>query len=463
MTSCSLEVQDVLFTAVSKVLFDCLVSQVPCMHTSLALQLLLCHLWHTGLSSITRIMQGNVLSGSPWYNLSCQSPMPNPRQPPLGVYDPFTGTLCQTTSSSVANGSQCLKACLCTDLAFRLGSCLAIHGELCSALLCSALLCSSLLCCAAFCSAAFYSAAFWSAAFCSAAFCSAACCLAAICSDAFCCVSRLLNDICAPSQPLHESRLWNCAWCLKLQFSKFLHFTISLRTTCSIHDCSQLQLRCAEKQLHCTAQVYARCMNTVASDQQSLLQLQTLLTNIALCAASFRLAPQLIVVRRIDPHVCAGSVVPGTSASVEIFTADLLIPQPGIQASFTYKLASNQQTPLELWCWFEPSNSPFPAGLTPQGGGKPSLDVPPSAHATTTDSNAQSASGISGRIADAMRHPEDYNRQPGSHKGVVQAEEQSKERGPDVKQQRVLAMLQPEGCIVVCPPHLRESSALLSQ
>lgn len=53
---------------------------------------------------------------------------------------------------------------------------------------------------------------------------------------------------------------------------------------------------------------------------------------------------------------CAGSVAAGTSASIEVFTADLLIPSPGIQASFTYKLADRQQSPFELWCWFEPSN-----------------------------------------------------------------------------------------------------------
>ncbi|KAL0046963.1 hypothetical protein WJX82_003119 [Trebouxia sp. C0006] len=51
-----------------------------------------------------------------------------------------------------------------------------------------------------------------------------------------------------------------------------------------------------------------------------------------------------------------GNVAPGVSASVEIFTADLLIPEPGLYVSFTYK-APAQPTPthMELWCWMEPS------------------------------------------------------------------------------------------------------------
>lgn len=40
-----------------------------------------------------------------------------------------TGCEAKQKTSNVANGAQCLEACLCTDLAFRLGSCLAIHGE----------------------------------------------------------------------------------------------------------------------------------------------------------------------------------------------------------------------------------------------------------------------------------------------------------------------------------------------
>lgn len=40
-----------------------------------------------------------------------------------------TGCEAKQKTSHVANRAQCLQACLCTDLAFRLGSCLAIHGE----------------------------------------------------------------------------------------------------------------------------------------------------------------------------------------------------------------------------------------------------------------------------------------------------------------------------------------------
>ena len=132
--------------------------------------------------------------------------------------------------------------------------------------------------------------------------------------------------------------------------------------------------------------------------------------------------------------VCAGSVAPGTSASVEIFTADLLISQPGIQASFTYKPASSQQTPLELWCWFEPSNDRV--------------------HVDTDF------------LKGAAKHSEgrDNTRQKGSHGVANQGTDQGTgDRGVDVEQQRVVAMLQPEGCVLVCPSHTRESSTLRSQ
>lgn len=53
-----------------------------------------------------------------------------------------------------------------------------------------------------------------------------------------------------------------------------------------------------------------------------------------------------------------GNVAPGASASVEIFTADLLIPEPGLHVSFTYKPPAHPSpTHLELWCWMEPSNT----------------------------------------------------------------------------------------------------------
>ncbi|DBB01203.1 TPA: hypothetical protein ACH3X1_001085 [Trebouxia sp. C0004] len=53
-----------------------------------------------------------------------------------------------------------------------------------------------------------------------------------------------------------------------------------------------------------------------------------------------------------------GHVAPGASASMEIFTADLLIPEPGLHVSFTYKPPAHlTPTHLELWCWMEPSNT----------------------------------------------------------------------------------------------------------
>lgn len=54
----------------------------------------------------------------------------------------------------------------------------------------------------------------------------------------------------------------------------------------------------------------------------------------------------------------AGAVKPGTSSSIEIFTADLVIPGPGLQVAFTFKPSlPASQLQLELWCWMEPSNS----------------------------------------------------------------------------------------------------------
>ena len=64
----------------------------------------------------------------------------------------------------------------------------------------------------------------------------------------------------------------------------------------------------------------------------------------------------------------AGAVKPGTSSSVKIFTADLLIPQPGLQVAFTFKpTMPASQISLELWCWMEPSNGS--SGDAPTDGG----------------------------------------------------------------------------------------------
>lgn len=53
-----------------------------------------------------------------------------------------------------------------------------------------------------------------------------------------------------------------------------------------------------------------------------------------------------------------GSVQPDSSASVELFKADLLIPRPGLQVTFTYRpLSPPTPTELQLWCWMEPSNA----------------------------------------------------------------------------------------------------------
>ena len=63
--------------------------------------------------------------------------------------------------------------------------------------------------------------------------------------------------------------------------------------------------------------------------------------------------------------LAAGAVKPGTSSSVEIFTADLLIPGPGLRVAFTFKPSlPASQLSLELWCWMEPSNSSSADTLT---------------------------------------------------------------------------------------------------
>ena len=61
--------------------------------------------------------------------------------------------------------------------------------------------------------------------------------------------------------------------------------------------------------------------------------------------------------RQSKSRLAAGAVKPGTSGSVEIFTADLLIPEPGLRVAFTFKPSlPASQLSLELWCWMEPSN-----------------------------------------------------------------------------------------------------------
>lgn len=64
----------------------------------------------------------------------------------------------------------------------------------------------------------------------------------------------------------------------------------------------------------------------------------------------------------------AGAVKPGTSSSVEIFPADLLIPQPGLRVAFTFQPTMPfRQMALELWCWMEASNSSSGSALTATG------------------------------------------------------------------------------------------------
>ncbi len=79
---------------------------------------------------------------------------------------------------------------------------------------------------------------------------------------------------------------------------------------------------------------------------------------LALCVCSI-LTPSCHSIIGVSSRLLyAGAVGPGKSSSVEIFTANLLIPQPGLRVSFTYKPhAQDTTTSLELWCWMEPSNT----------------------------------------------------------------------------------------------------------
>ena len=65
-------------------------------------------------------------SHQPWYNLSCQSPQPTVRLP-SAAFDPFTGYF-QTQLSDQLSDQLPLVASLCSDFAFRSGSCLQIRG-----------------------------------------------------------------------------------------------------------------------------------------------------------------------------------------------------------------------------------------------------------------------------------------------------------------------------------------------
>lgn len=71
----------------------------------------------------------------------------------------------------------------------------------------------------------------------------------------------------------------------------------------------------------------------------------------------------------------AGAVKPGTSRSVEVFTADLVIPESGLRVAFTFKpTMPASQISLELWCWMEPSNSNGSSAESLTNGDSPAAD-----------------------------------------------------------------------------------------
>ena len=103
--------------------------------------------------------------------------------------------------------------------------------------------------------------------------------------------------------------------------------------------------------------------------------------------------------------VPAGTVLPGASNSVEIFTADLLIPEPGLHVTFTHKPPPHYSpTSLELWCWMEPSNTAgFTAAGASLGADASSLDTAApsaSAAALTAKPNVVTADTTKALVAD---------------------------------------------------------------
>ncbi len=249
-------------------------------------------------------------SQQPWYNLSCQSPQPTVRLPST-TFDPFTGRfqtqLSDQLSDHLSNhlsdqlsdhlsDQPPLVASLCSDFAFRSGSCLQIRGAA------ARLACID------------------------------ACVLPVIGVMVGLHVGKLAhvrcdNDFAALKSmllPVHYSIL--CSHCYS--HSRFISLQICIWV---LFQSAMEQTRSCSICFLCDSDVFALCCAVLFHCDS---------------AAEYR-------------HLfSAGNVAPGASASVEIFTADLLIPEPGLHVSFTYKPPA-QPTPthLELWCWMEPSNT----------------------------------------------------------------------------------------------------------
>lgn len=152
--------------------------------------------------------------------------------------------------------------------------------------------------------------------------------------------------------------------------------------------------------------------------------------------------------------LAAGAVAPGTSGSVEIFTADLLIPGPGLRVAFTYKPSlPASQLQLELWCWMEPSNSGDAGTTTGTGsladdgsavkgtesgaragdaGARGSGSGAKQSESGARSSESRAASGESGTIANKSGGRTSESGATGSGSGV-----------------RMLAMLQANGAVIV--------------
>lgn len=155
--------------------------------------------------------------------------------------------------------------------------------------------------------------------------------------------------------------------------------------------------------------------------------------------------------RQSKSRLAAGAVKPGTSGSVEIFTADLLIPAPGLRVAFTYKPSMPaSQLQLELWCWMEPSNSDSDTAGTTTGPGSVADD---GSQVRGTESGArQGGSGAKqsesrARSSESRAAPSEEHTQTASSESGARANQP----GGRISESgvRMLAMLQATGAVIV--------------
>lgn len=141
----------------------------------------------------------------------------------------------------------------------------------------------------------------------------------------------------------------------------------------------------------------------------------------------------------------------------------MLIPQPGLEASFTVKLTDHRQVSLELWCWFEPSNNPEPHAASPllnRDLNHHNIDIVSqrtlAASLHHAGGTAQSGSTAGGPSEDMLQQEQDMDPAWQSGQSQRMSVSSSDTGSAEGGKQRVLAMLQPEGYVIIRPvqePH----------